>query len=128
MKPTRFLSLSRILQIHRDGVDVYGGDPGVRDMGLLESAIAQPQASFGGQYLHDDLPTMAAAYLFHLVMNHPFVDDNKRVGAMAAFVFLDMNGIEFRAPEAEFRDLVMNVAAGKLNKADVIAFFKKHVQ
>ena len=72
----RFLSLSRVLQIQRESIDVYGGDPGVRDMGLLESAIAQPRAAFAGQFLHEDLPTMAAAYLYHLVMNHPFVDGN----------------------------------------------------
>jgi death-on-curing protein len=128
MESPRFLSLSRVLQIHRSSIDTYGGDPGVRDMGLLESAIAQPRASFGGQYLHEDIASMAGAYLYHLVMNHPFIDGNKRTGAMAAFVFLDMNKIDFRAPEREFQDLVLNVAAGKLDKADVIAFFKKHVE
>src|SRR4051812_19483197 len=120
----RFLSLSRVLEIQRESIDTYGGDPGVRDMALLESAVSQPRAMFGRQYLHEDLPTMAAAYLYHLVMNHPFVDGNKRAGAIAAFVFLDMNDADFRAPEPEYRDLVMNLAAGKLDKADVIAFFK----
>jgi death-on-curing protein len=128
MESPRFLSLARVLQIHRSSIDTYGGDPGVRDMGLLESAIAQPRASFGGQYLHEDIASMAAAYLYHLVMNHPFVDGNKRTGAMAAFVFLDMNKIDLRALEPEFQNLVLDLAAGKLDKADVIAFFKKHVK
>jgi death on curing protein len=83
---------------------------------------------YGGQYLHEDLPTMATAYLFHLTMNRPFVDGNKRIGAIAAFVFLDMNGAQFMAPEMEYRDMVLNLAAGKLDKADAIAFFKRHVQ
>src|SRR3954453_13403355 len=126
--PVRFLSLSRILKIQRESIEVYGGDPGVRDMGLLESAVAQPRAAFGGQYLHEDLPGMAAAYLFHLVMNHPFVDGNKRVGAMAAFVFLDMNGALFEPDQDEYRDLVLGVAAGELDKSDVTSFFKKHVR
>jgi death-on-curing protein len=124
----RFLSLARVVEIQRNSIETYGGDPGVRDNGLLESAIAQPQAMFGGQFLHEDIESMGAAYLFHLVMNHPFVDGNKRVGAMAAFIFLEMNGRELMtAPEA-YRDLVLDLAAGKLDKADVIAFFKKHVR
>jgi death-on-curing protein len=117
-----------VIEIHRDSINTYGGDPGVRDMGLLESAVAQPRAAFGGQYLHEDLPTMAAAYLYHLVMNHPFVDGNKRVGATSAFVFLDLNDAKFTAPEDEFRDLVLDLASGKLDKADVVAFFKRHVR
>lgn len=124
----RFLSLSRVLTIQNESIDVYGGSPRVRDMALLQSAIAQPRASFGGQDLHEDFASKAAAYLYHIVMNHPFVDGNKRAGAMAAFVFLDMNGIDFDAPEPEFRDLVMDLAAGKIDKADVITFFKRHVK
>ena len=124
----RFLSLSRVVEIQRDSIETYGGDPGVRDMALLESAIAQPRATFGGQFLHDDLPTMAAAYLYHLVMNHPFVDGDKRVGAISAFVFLDINEFDFDAPEPDYRDLVMDLAAGKLDKSDVIAFFKRHTR
>jgi death-on-curing protein len=127
MEP-RFLSFSRIIEIHRDSIKTYGGEIGLRDVGLLESAVAQPRATFGGQFLHEDLATMAAAYLYHLVMNHPFVDGNKRVGAMAAFVFLAMNDVELRAPEAEYQQLVMDLAAGKLDKTDVIAFFKKYVR
>src|SRR2546430_666844 len=100
--PVKFLSLARVLRIHRSSIDAYGGDPSVRDMGLLESAIAQPRATFGGEYLHEDLAAMAAAYLYHIVSNHPFVDGNKRTGSLAAFVFLGMNDVDFAAPEKEF--------------------------
>ena len=128
MTEWRWLSKDIILAIHDEQLAEHGGRPGIRDMGLLESAIAQPRATYGGKFLHEDAPTMAAAYLYHLVMDHPFVDGNKRVGAMAAFVFLDFNDIEFGAPEPEFQDLVLNVAAGNLNKPDVVAFFKRHVK
>jgi death on curing protein len=83
-----FLSLDDILESHQNQIDTYGGGQGIRDIGLLESAIAQPEACFGGQFLHADVFEMAAAYLYHLVMNHPFVDGNKRVGLEAALIFL----------------------------------------
>jgi death-on-curing family protein len=82
------LSLNEVVEIHRDVIERYGGSSGIRDMGLLQSAVAVPQASFGGEYLHTGLFEMAAAFLFHLVQNHPFLDGNKRTGAMAAFTFL----------------------------------------
>ena len=77
-----FLSLAEVLEIHRDQIERYGGDPGIRDLDLLQSALAIPAAGFGGQYLHNDLYEMAAAYLFHITQNHPFVDGNKRTGAV----------------------------------------------
>jgi len=123
----RFLSLARVLEMHRESIETYGGDPGVRDMGLLESAISQPRAAFGGNYLHDSLAAMAGAYLFHLVMNHPFVDGNKRTGALAAFVFLDMNSAEFSASEAEYQEFVLGVANGRIDKSGAIDFFQQHV-
>jgi len=83
-----FLELPDVLMVHADQIQRYGGETGVRDLGLLESAVAQPRAAFGGEYLHQDLFGMAAAYLFHIVCNHPFVDGNKRVGLVAARPFL----------------------------------------
>jgi death-on-curing protein len=123
----KFLSLGRVLRIHRSSIDAYGGDPSVRDMGLLESAIAQPRAAFGGAYLHEDLADMAAAYLYHIVSNHPFVDGNKRTGALAAFVFLGMNDIDFAAGEQEFEAVTLGVARGKVSKGEVAPFFRKHI-
>ena len=98
----------------------------VRDLNLLESAIAQPQATHGGNPLHGDPFEMAAAYLFHIVQNHPFVDGNKRTGAVAAMVFLDLNGVEVDAPEGNLYDLTMSVATGRSGKNKVAAFFREH--
>lgn len=121
-----FLGVEHLLEIHRDQIARYGGSLGVRDMGLLESAVAMPQSGFGGQYFHTDVYEMAAAYLFHVVKNHPFIDGNKRVGAMAAFVFLAVNGIDLEAPERQYGDLVLEVAEGKQDKAAIADFFRKH--
>lgn len=127
MEPT-FLSLGRVLEIHRESVETYGGDPGVRDMGLLESALAQPRAGFGGEYLHEDLAAMAAAYLFHIVSNHPFVDGNKRTGALAAFVFLEFNNVELTASQEAFEEVVLEVARGETDKSAVAEFFRRNVR
>ena len=81
-----FLELHEILEIHRDQIERYGGDPGVRDLELLKSAVAMPMAGVREKYLHGDLFEMAAAYLYHIVQNHPFVDGNKRTGLVAALV------------------------------------------
>jgi death-on-curing protein len=86
-----FLSLDEVLEIHEQQVERYGGSGGLRDRAGLESAIATPQATFGGKFLHTSIPAMAAAYLFHLCQNHAFIDGNKRVGANAAITFLLMN-------------------------------------
>src|SRR5512142_2760146 len=94
-----FLQLDEILEIHRDQIMRYGGSSGIRDQGLLASALAMPHATFGQNYLHPDIPSMAAAYLFHIIMNHPFVDGNKRVAAVAAFIFLALNGYDLTASE-----------------------------
>jgi death-on-curing protein len=75
----KFLDLLDVLEIHQSRIDAYGGASGIRELGLLESALAQPQSGFGDQYLHADIFEMAAAYLFHIVLNHPFVDGNKRL-------------------------------------------------
>ena len=96
-----FLTLDDVLESHRYQIDTYGGSDGIRDLGLLESAIAQPEASYGGQYLHADFFEMAAAYLYHLVMNHPFVDGNKRVGLEVALIFLEINGVAVEASDDE---------------------------
>jgi len=120
-----FLELGEILEIHRDQIERYGGSQGFRDMGLLQSALSMPGAGFGGRYLHHDIFEMAAAYLFHIVQNHPFVDGNKRTGAAAAVVFLLMNNIDINVDEKTFEQMVLSVAKGKSNKADVANFFRR---
>ena len=122
-----FLTVDDVLSLHANQVARYGGDRGVRDLGLLESAVAQPRVSFGGELLHGDIFAMAAAYLFHLVQNHPFIDGNKRVGAVAALVFLDLNGIEIAAPEGSLHDLTISVATGQAGKPEIAGFLRSHV-
>lgn len=121
-----FLTVEDILESHQHQIETYGGSHGIRDIGLLESAIAQPEASFGGQYLHADVFEMAAAYLYHLVMNHPFVDGNKRVGLEAALIFLEINAATLEARDEELVDLVLNTIKGELGKKEVAEFFRSH--
>ena len=121
-----FLGLDEVIEIHRDQIERYGGHPGVRDMGLLQSAIAMPQASHGGKYLHADLFEMAAAYLFHIIQNHPFVDANKRVGVVAALVFLALNGLEVNVPNEALFQTVLAVAQRKLGKDAIAEFLRRH--
>lgn len=123
-----FLSLAEVVEIHRDQIERYGGRPGIRDSGLLQSAVAVPHATMGGEYLHGDLFEMAAAYLFHIVKNHPFVDGNKRTGAVAALVFLELNGAEVTPNEDTLVDIVLSVAQGKVQKGDVAFFLRRHAK
>ena len=121
-----FLTLDDILESHQNQIETYGGSHGIRDIGLLESAIAQPEASFDGQYLHADIFEMAAAYLYHLVMNHPFVDGNKRVGLEAALIFLEINNENLSASDEELVDLVLKTTAGQVGKREIAEFFRSH--
>ena len=120
-----FLDIDRVLRAHLSLIEAYGGEPGVRDIGLLHSAIAMPQASFGGESLHKDLFEMAAAYLFHIVQNHPFIDGNKRTGAAAAIIFLEMNGVEIETDEQGIVDLTLRVASGSAGKQEIAEFFRR---
>lgn len=126
MSSPEFLRLDDLLEIHRDQIERYGGVLGARDIGLLQSAIAQPCATFAGNYLHADLFEMAAAYLFHIARNHPFIDGNKRVGAVAAIVFLELNGLELTAREEEYEQLVLQAAQGLADKTAIANFFRHH--
>jgi death-on-curing protein len=121
-----FLTTDEVLAIHQDQIERYGGSSGIRDPGLLDAAVAMPQSSFGGALLHADLFEMAAAYLFHIVQNHPFVDANKRAGAAAALVFLDLNGIEVEIADDALVALVLSVAQGQATKAEVAAALREH--
>jgi death-on-curing protein len=121
-----FLTLDDILESHQNQIETYSGSHGIRDIGLLESAIAQPEASFGVQYLHADIFQMAAAYIYHLVMNHPFVDGNKRVGLEAALIFLEINNENLSASDEELVDLVLKTTAGQVGKREIAEFFRSH--
>ena len=119
-----FLSLDEVLEIHEQQIERYGGSTGIRDAAGLESAIATPQVTFGGEFLHRTIPAMAAAYLFHLCQDHAFIDGNKRVGANAAIAFLLMNDWEPAFDETELINLVLAVASGRMAKQDLIETFE----
>lgn len=123
-----FLSLDEVLALHADQISRYGGETGIRDLALLQSAIAMPQARFSGEWLHPSLPEMAAAYLFHLVRNHPFVDGNKRAGLMCALAFLGLNDAEIIAKPEELLEMVLGVAEGCADKAQVAVFLKANTR
>jgi death-on-curing protein len=108
------------MDTHRNQIERYGGTLGVRDVALLESALAAPQSGFGDQYLHGDL--------FHVVQNHPFLDGNKRVGTAAALTFLELNGVETKIPNQALVTMVLAVAQGKTGKSALAVFFRKHAK
>lgn len=116
MEHVTFLSVDDVLLLHADTIDVDGGLDGVRDHGLLDAAVAMPRQQFGGAFLHEDLAAMAAAYLFHIAQNHPFVDGNKRAAVMSALAFLLANGVKFSLASQELEAMTLNVAAGELSK------------
>ncbi len=122
----KFLTLDEVLSLHADQIERYGGSPSIRDVGLLESALAMPAATFSSQFLHASLEEMAAAYLFHLVKNHPFVDGNKRTGLMAMLVFLGLNELRLEVPDGDLTQLVLGVAEGRITKAEVAVFVRRH--
>lgn len=122
-----FLTVEQVSAVHDRVIAEFGGEPGVLDQGLLESAVAIPAARFEAAFLHESLAAMAAAYLFHICRNHPFVDGNKRTALAAAEVFLALNGRRLQATNQQVFELVQAVAAGDIGKAQVTAFFEDHV-
>ncbi|HEY2252193.1 MAG TPA: type II toxin-antitoxin system death-on-curing family toxin [Planctomycetaceae bacterium] len=123
-----FLTVEQVIDIHRRGIEQHGGSGELRDRGLLESAVATPAAQFGGQFLHEGIPAMAAAYLFHLCKNHPFVDGNKRVSITVAEVFIEMNDYGLDATDKELERLTFGVADSSISKRDATEFFETHVK
>jgi death-on-curing protein len=107
-----FLDLEQVMRLHASMIERYGGTEGTRDVGLLQSAVAMPQMAYGGEYLHADVFEMAAACLYHIVQNHPFLDGNKRTGAATAIVFLAMNGVQIEADEDGLVEVTLSVACG----------------
>jgi death-on-curing protein len=120
----KFLSLDEVLELHDDQIYSFGGTPGVRDEGLLESALAQPQATFGGQFLHRTISEQAAAYLYHIAMNHPFIDSNKRTAFAVTDTFLRLNGCTLNLTDDRAYDLVMRVARGTMTKEELTTEFE----
>ncbi len=126
MRDVSFLTPSEALEIHAEQIDLYGGENGVRDLALLESALAAPKSGMNGEYFHADVFEMTAAYLYHIVQNHPFVDGNKRTGLACAYVFLAINGYDLDCDPDELADMVLEVAKGGMDKVGVAAFLRLH--
>ena len=123
-----YLSVEQVLKLHREQVASYGGGTGLRDLGLLESAVARPTMTFGGDDLYPDVPSKAAASMHSLVLNHPFVDGNKRVGAHAAMVFVLSNGWECVATPEELIDVTPAVAEGKVEAEALAIWFRQRLR
>lgn len=124
----KFLSTLVVLALHQDMVAAFGGAIGVRDEGLLDSALAQPKATFGGEFLHSTIYEQAAVYLYHLSRNHPFIDGNKRTACAAMETFLELNGYELTLSDEEEYQLVIQVAQGNMTKDEISIFLEQCIQ
>ena len=124
----RYLALAEVLELHRRIIESTGGADGVRDLGALQSALAQPAATYGGQDLYPSLPEKAAALGFSLIQNHAFVDGNKRVGHAAMETFLVLNGAELDSAVAEAERTILDVAAGHLKREAFTEWVSRHTR
>lgn len=122
----RFLTLVEVLELHRRVIEQSGGAVGIRDLGLLESAIAQPRMTFGGEDLYPSLLEKAAALGFSMIMNHPFVDGNKRTGHAATETFLVLNGMQINASVDEQERVVLAIAAGELEREAFVEWLQRN--
>lgn len=125
-----FLELEEVLELHDRQIEAFGGTLGIRDQGLLESAIGMPRATFGGQYVHETIFAMAAAYAFHVAENQPFLDGSKRTGLGAALVFLRINGYRVVDPGETLYEAMIAIAERRMDKeelADVLRTLAREV-
>jgi len=115
------LTVEMVREIHLEVINQFGGSDGVRESALLESAVAAPQASFGGKSMYADLPEIAAAYFYYICCNHPFIDGNKRTALGACLVFLQLNGLK-PAPDGQpWEDLTLDIAASRIDRDQATA-------
>ena len=119
------LTVEIVREIHAEAIEAFGGSTGVREPSLLESAVAAPQATIGGTSPYADLVEMAAAYLFYLCRNHPFIDGNKRTALGACLVFLRLNGLEPKADGPEWEELTLAVAASEIDREEATARLRR---
>lgn len=116
--------MEEVLFLHEEQLARYGGAGGVRDLGLLESAVATPQATFDGKLVHSDPFAIAAAYAFHIAQNQPFIDGNKRTGLAAALVFLVLNGVEIKDPAGALYGAMLDLAERRLGKEGLASILR----
>jgi death on curing protein len=121
----RYLSIQEVIDIHDQIIDMYGGSFGLRDLGLLASAVEMPKSKFEKKILHPTIFDKASAYLYHICKNHPFIDGNKRTAAVSALVFLEDNEISLKIDEIEYENIIVDLAIGNINKKFISSFFKK---
>jgi death-on-curing protein len=114
--PFHHLTVEVVQEIHAEAISQFGGSAGIRELALLESAVAAPQAGFGGESAYADIVEVAAAYLFFLCRNHPFVDGNKRAALGSCIVFLRLNGLEPQSDSQAWEDLTLDVAASRIDR------------
>ncbi len=126
MKEIFFLTKDQVLHLHKKAIFDFGGTQEYRDLNLLESAIAQPEATYDGKYLHANIYTMAAAYFFHISQNQPFMDGNKRTGLLVMYAFLEINGFSLNASNDKLYPILLEVAEGKLDKYDLAIFIQEN--
>lgn len=122
-----YLSVEQILILHQTGIEAFGGSAGLRDRGALESAVARPAMTFGGEDLYPDEASKAAALLHSLVMNHAFVDGNKRVGIAAAELFLRLNGYRLAGGDSELEEVTMTLARGEIDAEALAIWFRQRI-
>ena len=125
---TLYLSVDQVLALHQALVGQFGGASGVRDRGSLESAVARPATTFGGEDLYGDLAAKAAALMHSLVLNHPFVDGNKRIGVAAAEFFLERNVSTLDASDEELEQLTLAVAEGRVAVEALAIWFRQRLR
>lgn len=123
----RYLTLKEALELHRRVIEQSGGSAGMRDIGLLESALAQPLMTFGGEDLYPTLTEKSAALCFSIVKNHPFLDGNKRVGHAVMETFLILNGHEIEALPTEQEEVILSLAAGELDREGLSEWLRNHI-
>lgn len=123
----RYLTLGEVLELYHRIIRQSGGSQGIRDLGALESALAQPRMTFGNQELYPTVVEKASALGFSLIKNHPFVDGNKRTGHAAMETFLVLNGFEIDASADEQEQIILQVASGELERDEFTAWLSGHV-
>ena len=122
---TIFLTFEQVLAIHDNQIETYGGSHGIRDLALFESAIMRPQTTFGGKDLYPSIFEKAAVLMHSLIMNHPFVDGNKRTGTVSALIFLEINRFRIAVGQNELVDISLEVALKKTDVKDVATWLEK---
>ena len=123
----RFLNVDDVNRLQELTIQNHGGSSGTRDSGLLDAAVAMPMQSFGGEYLHDGVAAMAAAYLYHICQAHAYVDGNKRTAALASLVFLQVNGVAPLPRPEDLEKTTLAVASSETSKAELAQWFETQV-